>query len=188
MEQMAEALSDFPEFRNELTPRNRALMVKSAPLHDIGKIGVADAILLKPGKLTTEEFNQMKMHTLYGFQSLSRAESDIRGESFLKYAREIAYSHHEKWDGSGYPRGLKGNSIPLSGRMMAVADVYDALISRRVYKEPFSHSQSVSVMKEGRATHFDPVLLDCFLEIHESFREIASRYTENEEEKRSLEN
>lgn len=183
---LAGELSKLSQFSEELTERNIDLIVKSAPLHDVGKVGVPDSILLKPGKLTGEEFDEMKNHTVYGKESLIRAEEEIQGESFLRYAREIAYSHHEKWDGSGYPEKLTGESIPLSGRIMAVADVYDALISRRVYKSPFSHSKAVSIIEEGRGTHFDPVITDSFLKIHESFRHIALKYVEHEDEREAL--
>jgi putative two-component system response regulator len=162
------------------------LLVKSAPLHDIGKIGVPDAILLKPGKLEPFEFEEMKRHTEYGREALSRAEKEIEGVSFLRMAREIAYSHHEKWDGTGYPEGLKEDAIPLSGRIMALGDVYDALISRRVYKPAFPHSKAVAIIGEGRGSHFDPLLVDCFLDIQDSFREIALNLAENDEEREAL--
>lgn len=183
---LAKKLSDYTQFKDELTEENIRLLIKSAPLHDIGKIGVADAILLKPGKLTDEEFDEMKNHTVYGNESLIRAEEEIEGESFLRYAREIAYTHHEKWDGSGYPEKLSGEDIPLSGRIMALADVYDALISRRVYKSPFTHTKALSIIEEGKGSHFDPVLTDCFLKIHESIRYIALTYVEHEEEREAL--
>ncbi len=173
-------------FKENLNEKNINLLVKSAPLHDIGKIGVPDKILLKPGKLTDEEFDEMKSDTVYGNISLLRAEAEIEGESFLRYAREIAYTHHEKWDGSGYPEGLKREEIPLSGRIMALADVYDALISRRVYKKPFPHTKAVSIIEEGRGSHFDPVLTDVFVEIQESFRQIALKYVEHDEEREAL--
>jgi len=183
---LAKELAALSQFKEELTEENIRLLIKSAPLHDIGKIGVADAILLKPGKLTDEEFDEMKNHTVYGNESLLRAEEEMEGESFLRYAREIAYSHHEKWNGFGYPEKLKGEDIPLSGRIMALADVYDALISRRVYKSPFTHTKAVSIIEEGKGSHFDPVLTDCFLKIQESFRQIALKYVEHEEEREAL--
>lgn len=186
VEVLANAMSVLPLFSSQLTRRNIDLIVNSAPLHDVGKIGVPDNILLKPGNLDHEEFEEMKKHTIYGFECLCKAEDQIIGESFLRYAREIAYSHHEKWDGTGYPQGLKGESIPLSGRIMAIADVYDALITERVYKSRFSHTKAVSIIKEGKGTHFDPVITDCFLSIHNSFRQIALRYAETKEEKSLL--
>ncbi len=183
---LAKELSTLSQYKKELTEENIRLLIKSAPLHDIGKIGVADAILLKPGKLTDEEFDEMKNHTIYGNESLLRAEEEMEGESFLRYAREIAYSHHEKWDGFGYPEKLKGEDIPLSGRIMALADVYDALISRRVYKSPFTHTKAVAIITEGKGSHFDPVLTDCFLKIQESFRQIVLKYVEHDEEREAL--
>ena len=186
MKRIAMGLKDREEFSSLLNPRQIELLVKSAPLHDIGKIGVPDAILLKPGRLDDEEFSEMKRHTLYGMNALLKAEEEMRGESFLQYAREIAYTHHEKWDGSGYPQGLIGEDIPLSGRIMALADVYDALISRRVYKKPFTHSKAVTLISEGRGSQFDPHIVDCFMEIHEEFRQIALELMESEEEREAL--
>ncbi|MGL1893428.1 MAG: response regulator [Spirochaetaceae bacterium] len=162
------------------------LMVKSAPLHDIGKIGVADKILLKPGKLTDLEFTEMKRHAEYGKSALLKAEGELDGNSFLHYAKEIAFSHHEKWDGSGYPMGLSGTNIPLSGRIMAVADVYDALISKRVYKPAFSHTKACELIESNPNTHFDPVIIKCFKEVKEEFRQIALEFCESEEQKNTL--
>jgi cyclic di-GMP phosphodiesterase len=173
---LAEHMQAIPPFSRELNAELIDLLEKSAPLHDIGKVGVPDNILLKPGKLTTEEFTIMKEHTTIGRDALQRAEQamgDQLDNSFLRYAKEIAYSHHEKWDGSGYPQGMAGNDIPLSGRLMALADVYDALISKRVYKEAFSHEKAVAIIEEGRGTHFDPDLCDGFLAIQHQFQTIA---------------
>jgi putative two-component system response regulator len=159
------------------------LLFKSAPLHDIGKVGIPDAILLKPGKLTSEEFEVMKTHTTLGRDAIVAAEKLLdEPVSFLQYAREIAHSHQEKWDGSGYPEGLKDEQIPLSARLMALADVYDALISRRVYKPPFPHEKAVEIIREGRGTHFEPDIVDTFLDIHDVFHSIAARYTDSEAE------
>ena len=169
-----------------LNPRQVELLVKSAPLHDIGKIGVPDAILLKPGKLDDEEFTEMKRHTIYGKDALMKTVEKMSDESFLLYAQEIAYSHHEKWDGTGYPQGLKGREIPLSGRIMAVADVYDALISKRVYKKPFTHTKAVSIIAEGRGRHFDPLVVDSFLNIQEVCRKIALGLMEFDEEREAV--
>lgn len=160
-----------------------SLLFKSAPLHDIGKVGVPDAILLKPGKLTDEEFATMKTYCELGYQALLRAEKLFETESkpsFLSHARDIAYTHQEKWDGSGYPRGLKGEEIPLSGRIMAVADVYDALICKRVYKPPFPHEKAVNIIEEGSGSHFDPDVAAAFLEIHESVKKIAEELADSE--------
>lgn len=162
------------------------LLFLSAPLHDVGKVGVPDAVLLKPGKLTPEEFEQIKLHTTFGYQSLTRAEKRLGTSNFLRLGAEIALSHHEKWDGTGYPQGLSGENIPQSGRLMALADVYDALISRRVYKPPFPHSKAVQIIAEGRAQHFDPLVVDAFLAESENFRTTASRYADFQEEKDSL--
>ncbi|GAK86732.1 pole remodelling regulatory diguanylate cyclase [Vibrio ponticus] len=155
-------------------------MAKSAPLHDIGKVGVVDSILLKPGPLTEDEFEEMKKHTQYGYAAICAAEGSLGyADNFLIFAKEIAYSHHEKWDGSGYPQGLKGQDIPLSARIMAIADVYDALISERVYKPAFSHEKSVSIIEQSRGSHFEPLLVDVFLANAERFRQIAAAYQDN---------
>jgi putative two-component system response regulator len=160
----------------------------SAPLHDIGKVGMEDRILLKPGKLTDEEFDQMKKHTTFGRDAIRASSKKLGTDSFLKYAEEIAYTHQEKWDGSGHPQpqGLKSEEIPVSGRLMALADVYDALISKRVYKPPFSHSKAVAIIEEGKGSHFDPDMVDAFLEIQEEFRQIAIEYADHEEEREAL--
>ncbi|MFH1155948.1 MAG: two-component system response regulator [Pseudomonadota bacterium] len=161
------------------------LYFKSAPLHDIGKVGVPDAILLKPGTLTDAEFTIMKTHSELGYQALLRAEQELSLEShgsFLSHARDIARTHHERWDGSGYPRGLKGDAIPLSGRIMAVADVYDALISRRVYKPPFPHETAVDIIRQGKGTHFDPDVVQAFLELTDTFKVIALEFADTNEE------
>lgn len=170
----------------DMTDDTLELLYLSAPLHDVGKVGVPDAVLLKPGKLTDEEFEQIKLHTTFGYQSLNRAEKRLGNSSFLRLGAEIAYSHHEKWDGSGYPQGLSGENIPQSGRLMALADVYDALISRRVYKPPFPHSKAVQIITEGRGKHFDPLVLDAFLAEAEHFRSVASHFADFQEEKDSL--
>ena len=186
---LAEELVTHVRFSTYLDDSAIDLLYKSAPLHDIGKVGVPDSILLKPGKLSDEEFETMKEHARYGRDALLRAEEalgDKASSSFLQLAREIAYSHHEKWDGSGYPEGTVGDAIPISARFMAVADVYDALISRRVYKPPFSHAKAVDIIKEGRGSHFDPDIVDAFLEIHESFRKIAIEYADSDEVRESL--
>lgn len=178
---LARQLKHLPRFSAELTDENIELLYKSAPLHDIGKVGIPDNILLKPGKLTSEEFEIMKLHTNYGRETILSVERYL-GESneFLRFAREITYSHQEKWDGSGYPENLSGDAIPISARLMAVADVYDALISRRVYKPAFTHEEAIDIMRKGRGTHFDPDILDVFLKITDEFKEIAMRYQEGE--------
>ena len=182
---LAEKLSEQSRYADILTPEYISQLYKSAPLHDIGKVGVPDAILLKPGKLTPEEFEEMKKHTVYGADAIEEAASSIEDEEtrgFLTVGWEIAHYHQEKWDGSGYPAGLSGEDIPLSARLMAIADVYDALISRRVYIPPFPHKKSVAIISEGKGQHFDPVMTDVFLEISEQFLEIANAFQDSEED------
>ena len=157
------------------------LILDAAPMHDIGKVGIPDRILLKPGALTPEEFEVMKTHTTLGLEAILAAERETTQDNpFFRYAKEITYSHQEKWDGSGYPLGLVGNTIPLSARLMAVADVYDALINKRVYKVAFSHDQACSTIVKGKGTHFDPDMVDAFVDIAEDFRSIALKYPDPE--------
>lgn len=178
---LAKKLQSDRKFSPALDDATIDLLYKSAPLHDIGKVGIPDAILLKPGKLTVEEFEIMKTHTTLGRDAIIVAEKLMSAPStFLRFAREIAHYHQEKWDGSGYPDQLAGEQIPLSARLMAVADVYDALISRRVYKPPFPREKAVGIMREGRGTHFDPVILDAFFALEEEFHGIAERYVDSE--------
>jgi putative two-component system response regulator len=182
---LARELKSHRRFRPALDDKTIELLYKSAPLHDIGKVGIPDAILLKPGKLTAEEFEIIKTHTTIGRDTIAAAEKLIDGPStFLRLAREIAHYHQEKWDGSGYPEGLRGDAIPVSARLMALADVYDALISKRVYKPPFPHEKAVSIITEGRGKHFDPDVVDAFLRIEGQFRSIAERYVDSDEEVR----
>lgn len=177
---LATHMSHHPRFHDFLDRETIELLYKSAPLHDIGKVGIPDRILLKPGKLTPEEFEIMKTHTTLGRDAILAAERLLPSPaSFLALAREIAWTHHERWDGTGYPRGLVGSSIPISGRLMAVADVYDALISKRVYKPAMSHEASVGVIREGAGTHFDPDLIAGFLEVAEELRGVASRFVDS---------
>lgn len=177
------ALREHPRFKAFLTPQTIDSLFKSAPLHDIGKVGIPDLILLKPGRLTPEEFEVMKTHTTLGREAIQRAEDQLGLEvDFLRHAKEIAYCHQEKWDGSGYPQGLAGDAIPISARLMALADVYDALISRRVYKPPMSHEQACAIIREGRGAHFDPDIVDAFDRQEEDFRAIAERYADSEAE------
>jgi len=145
---------------------------KASPLHDIGKIGITDEILLKPGRLTTEEFEIMKTHVDIGYDTLISTYEMYPGNVFLQIGLEIAKCHHEKWDGSGYMQELAGEDIPLSARVMALSDVYDALRSRRVYKEPYSHEKTLGIILEGRGTHFDPAIADVFASHHTKFEEI----------------
>lgn len=163
----------YPMLRNSVYVEN---IIKSTPLHDIGKVGVPDYILHKPGKLTAEEFEVMKNHPQYGYDALKEAVENLGSNSFLETARELIYSHHEKWNGSGYPRGLKGDEIPISGRLMALADVYDALVNKRVYKDAFSFEESKNIIMEGSGKHFDPIVVDAFLARVEEFEKIAIAY------------
>jgi putative two-component system response regulator len=178
---LARELRFNPRFAAELTDENITLMYKAAPLHDIGKVGVPDSILLKPGKLTSEEFNVMKQHTLYGRDAIVAIEHTLGfTNTFLRYAREITHAHQEKWDGSGYPQGLAGEAIPVSARLMAVADVYDALISKRRYRPAFTHETAVELIRQGSDEHFDPQVVDAMLAVEEKFRAIAARYRDPE--------
>ncbi len=184
---LAMRLRDHPLYEASLSEETIDLLYKSAPLHDIGKVGVRDDILLKPGPLTEAEFETMRRHTIYGRDTIEAAAKNLGDNSFLRLAQEIAYTHQERWDGSGYPQGLAGEAIPVSGRLMAIADVYDALISRRVYKAPLPHAQAVAVIRDGRGSQFDPAMVDAFLDIQESFRQIALSFCEDDDERRALE-
>ena len=178
---IAERLRVMGKYTDILSEEYIGLLFVSAPLHDIGKVGVPDNILLKPGKLTAEEFEIMKQHALYGKNIIHSTAQKIEGDNFLLIAGEIASTHHEKWDGTGYPERLAGENIPLSGRIMAVADVYDALISRRCYKPPFTHEHSMDLMRASRGTIFDPVVFDAFLSIEPEIQRIAATYQDPNE-------
>lgn len=173
---IAEDLRNRGYYPEILTREFIDLLFVSAPLHDIGKVGVPDSILRKAGKLTEEEYNLMKKHVDYGKNIVSSTAQKIEGDNFLKIAVDITYSHHERWDGSGYPLGLAGQEIPLAGRLMAVADVYDTLISKRCYKDAIPHAEAMKIMREARGKIFDPALVDAFLTIEEEIRAIASRH------------
>lgn len=180
---LALKLQEHPRFCTFLTEKNIESLTKSAPLHDIGKVGIPDHILLKPDRLTEDEFEIMKTHTVLGQNAICQAEQALGMDvPFLRMAKEIAMSHQERWDGSGYPEGLSGDDIPISARLMAVADVYDALISRRVYKEPMPHEAALDVIADGSGRHFDPDIVAAFLEIHHEFREIAERFSDSDDE------
>ena len=176
---LAERLAGHPRFRDELTPENIETICKSASLHDIGKVGIPDSILLKPAKLEPDEFKIMKEHAARGYQTLQRAE-EISGagehNAFLRYACKIAFSHHEKWDGTGYPQGLSGEAIPIAARLMALADVYDALRCARHYKPPFPHERAVGIIAQESGAHFDPEIVRAFLDSEQIFLEIAEKY------------
>lgn len=182
VEILCRQLSEKSKFRDVLNPGTIDLIMKSAPLHDMGKVGIPDSILHKPGKLSEQEFNTMKKHTVYGFEALNKAEKQLGTNTFLRHAKMLACSHHEKWDGSGYPEELKEDDIPLEGRIMAIADVYDALICKRVYKPPFSHTRAVEIILEGRGSHFDPDITDAFASKSEEFRQTALQLAEHPEE------
>lgn len=178
---LAEKIRPHPRFEDFLSEHNIQMLFKSAPLHDIGKVGIPDRILLKPGRFTPEEFEVMKTHTTLGRDAIAHAEASLGTRvEFLTMAKDIALFHQEKWDGSGYPAGLRGEAIPISARLMALADVYDALISRRVYKEGMSHEKAVDIIAQGRGSHFDPDLVDSFLAIQDEFHAIALRYADSD--------
>ncbi len=174
---LAERLRTHPRFEAVLNSHMIELLYKSAPLHDIGKIGVSDAILLKPGKLTDSEFETIKQHTVLGRKAIEGAERRLGMRvRFLNVAKDMACSHHERWDGAGYPMGLAGDAIPVPARLMAVADVYDAVISHRVYKTAGTHEQACGSIVKGRGTQFDPDVVDAFIDIADDFRSIALNY------------
>jgi putative two-component system response regulator len=174
---LARRLQQHPRFAHELPDEHITLLFQAAPLHDIGKAAIPDAILQKPGKLTPEEFDVVKLHTVYGREAIDGVCAALGGDStFLRFAREITYSHQERYDGSGYPEGLAGEAIPVSARLLAVADVYDALISRRVYKPAFTHETAVELIRQGSGEQFDPDVVDAMLAIEEEFQAIAQRF------------
>lgn len=177
--QLALALRELPAYRVQLEDETLEMIAKSAPLHDIGKVAIPDRILLKPGRLDNDEFAIMKTHTEHGRHAIEIAEGSLNdNDSFLLHAREIAFCHHEKWDGSGYPRGIKGEAIPLSARLMAIADVYDALISRRIYKPGMSHQEALKIISAGVGSHFDPTLGKVFLDIEKRIQSIAEEFSD----------
>ena len=174
---LAKLLSDHPRFARTLTAEYIDLLTKSAPLHDIGKVGIPDRILLKPGSLDAEEWAVMQTHARLGSDAIEKVERELNHPvPFLALAKEIARSHHEKWDGSGYPDGLSGDAIPISARLMALADVFDALISSRVYKDPVPFEKARDIIAEDRGSRFDPDVTDAFLGNFDEFVEIAEKY------------
>lgn len=171
---LAESLIDYQDNNTQVDTDFIRLVYQTSPLHDIGKVGVPDCVLQKPGKLTKEEFDVMKTHTTIGAQTLESALANYPHARFLQVARDIAKSHHERWDGTGYPEGLAGNAIPLAARIVAVADVYDALTSRRVYKEAFSHKVAYDIITGDSGKHFDPRVVAAFVELEQDFLDIRS--------------
>ena len=180
---LARHLRRHPRFADFLTEGRIQTLFKCAPLHDIGKVGIPDRVLLKPGRFEPAEWEIMKQHPTLGHDAIASAQSlGEFGSEFLDIAKEIVYSHHEKWDGSGYPQGLAGNDIPISARLMAVADVYDALICRRIYKKAAPHAQAMQIIMDGRGTHFDPDMIDAFCAIAPEFQAIAERFIDTDAE------
>jgi putative two-component system response regulator len=176
---LAAHLQHHGPYQAQVDSRFVQLIYESAPLHDIGKVAIPDRVFLKTGRLTEREYEIMKTHTTLGAQTLDAALRDQRGESFLQMAKNIAATHHERWDGTGYPRGLAGTTIPLCGRIVAVADVYDALTSKRVYKAAFSHEMARAIIVEGSGQHFDPAIVQAFLALEQRFVAVQSQYAES---------
>ncbi|HQU89754.1 MAG TPA: response regulator [Denitromonas sp.] len=176
---LATCLSDHPRFAATLTPHYVDLLARSAPLHDIGKVGIPDHILLKPGKLDDDEWKIMQTHSALGATAIEQAERDVsEALPFLSLAKEIARSHHEHWDGTGYPDGLAGEAIPISARLMALADVFDALVHARTYKPGMPPEEARDIIVAGRGSHFDPAVVDCFENNFTAFVDIAERYND----------
>lgn len=177
---LARRLQRHPRFADRIDDHLVELLAKSAPLHDIGKVGIPDRVLLKPGKLDAAEWAIMKTHAQLGAEALEHAESDVAHPmEFLQCAKQIARSHHERWDGSGYPDSLAGEAIPLPARLMALADVYDALISQRAYKPPFTHDKALAMIVAERGRHFDPDVVDAFIDCQAAFQETARRFADD---------
>jgi putative two-component system response regulator len=183
LQALAQHLSGHADFADVLTPQYREMLFHSAPLYDMGSVGVPDRILLKPGRLTPQEVAVMRTHPTIGYEALLRSEKRHGHASpLLTLAKELVLSHQEKWDGSGYPQGLAGKQIPVSARLMAIADVYDALISDKVYKAGVPHDRAVQVIFGERGAHFDPDMVDAFIEIQDQFAEIAQRFADTDED------
>jgi putative two-component system response regulator len=176
---LADELSSWPKYCEQIDGDYVQLIYLTSPLHDIGKVGIPDAVLLKPGSLTAEEFEIMRQHTVFGGNTLAAVSQARPDAQFLSMAYEIAMTHHERWDGAGYPNHLKGEKIPLCGRIVALADVYDALRSKRVYKPEYSHQTSRALILEGRGTQFDPDVVQAFLNREEEFLGIAEQFEDD---------
>ncbi|MDP2000560.1 MAG: two-component system response regulator [Rhodoferax sp.] len=180
---LARHLRPHPRFANALHDEMIEMLFQCAPLHDIGKVGIPDRILLKPGRYEPHEFEIMKTHPTLGFEALNQAQVAAGASiEFLEVAKDIVYSHHEKWDGSGYPQGLAGDAIPIPARLMAIVDVYDALICKRVYKPGMSHERATEIIVQGRGKHFDPDVVDAFLALGAEFQDIALRFVDSDAE------
>ena len=177
---LAVQLAENSKFKDRIDQQYIDDIYQSSILHDIGKVGTPDALLLKPGELTEEEFDIIKRHTIMGGNALKAIDSQIEGKSFLAMGKEIAYNHHEKWDGTGYPRGLKGEAIPLSARIIAVADVYDALTTKRFYKEAYSHDKAKTMIIRLKGKHFDPEIVEAFIVIEKEFNRVRKERLQEE--------
>jgi putative two-component system response regulator len=176
---LIDGMKEFNIYADELSQYDEALLLQSCRLHDLGKVSIRDVILLKPDKFTDDEYELIKAHTTLGEQVIDRIKSSAVDSTFLDYAKVFAATHHEKWDGNGYPKGLTGRDIPLLGRMMAIVDVYDALVSPRQYKKAYSASEAAQIIKDGRGTHFDPLLADLFADICDRFEGISKAFLES---------
>ena len=172
---LLETMLEKGVYAEEMKDWDLDVIISSARLHDVGKIAVSDVILNKPGRLTPEEYDEIKKHAPEGELIVKKIIAKTGAESFLHHAKMFAGHHHERWDGTGYPRGLKGKGIPLEGRMMAIADVYDALVSERPYKEPYTHEEVEQVFRENSGKHFDPVLIDLFFEVSDAFAYVTAK-------------
>jgi len=164
------------EYAEELIPLQPEIIIKSMALHDVGKIAIPDRILLKPGRLDPEEYEIMKTHTVRGKEIIGEM-GEVESSLYLKHCEDICYGHHERWDGKGYPQGLKETKIPLAARLASIADVYDALVCARVYKAAMAYDDAVKIMVDGRGTQFDPILIDALLEIQKQYQAIAEQYS-----------
>ncbi|MDR0704598.1 MAG: response regulator [Planctomycetaceae bacterium] len=172
---LLDGLQNNRSYQDEIAEWDWPLLILSSQLHDIGKIAISDAILLKPAKLTPEEFEIMQTHTVLGGEIIERIEKNTTDHLFIQYAKLMALTHHEKWDGSGYPHKLSGTDIPLQGRLMAVVDVYDALVSKRPYKIPFTHEKAVQIICESNGTHFDPAIIDIFCSVADKIEQAIKK-------------
>ena len=179
---IARHLQATPKFRQQVSDDFVGLIYQTSPLHDIGKVAIPDRVLLKPGRLTPDEFEIMKTHTVRGAETLEAALKQYPGTSFLEMARDVTLFHHEKYNGNGYPRGLAGDDIPLCARIIALADVYDALTSKRVYKEAFSHARAKTIIVEETGKHFDPAMVEAFLANEQQFVSLREQFSETDDE------